>query len=99
MEEICCGCKVKHRDPEEKRRLLNRLSRIEGQIRGLRGLVERDVYCADILTQSAAADAALHAFNRDLLTEHLRTCVAEDLRAGDDASLDELSKLLQKLMR
>lgn len=99
MEDHCCNCKLKHRESEEKRRLLNRLSRIEGQIRGLRGMVERDVYCTDILTQSAAADAALHAFNRDLLTEHLRTCVADDLRAGDDATLDELSKLLQKLMR
>ena len=93
----CCGRK-KLRSEEERRALVNRLSRIEGQIRGLRSMVEKDAYCADILTQSAAASAALDAFNRELLTRHIRTCVAEDLRAGREDSAEELAELLKKLM-
>ena len=85
--------------PEEHKALLNRLSRIEGQIRGIRGMVEKDVYCADILVQVAAANSALNSFTRELLGQHIRTCVADDLRAGQDEKLDELLKLLPKLMK
>ena len=95
----CCHCRTKHRDDKEERDLLNRLSRIEGQIRGIRGMVEKDVYCADILVQVAAANSALNAFSRELLSQHVRTCVADDLRAGSDEKLDELLKLLPKLMK
>ena len=77
----------------------HRLNRIEGQIRGIRGMVEKDVYCADILVQVAAANSALNAFSRELLSQHVRTCVADDLRAGSDEKLDELLKLLPKLMK
>ena len=91
--------RVKHRDEAEARRLLNRLSRIEGQIRGLRGMVEKDAYCPDILTQSAAAAAALNAFNRELLSSHIRTCVTQDIREGREDTVDELLATLQKLMR
>ena len=94
----CCH-KTKDRPDEEIRRLMNRLSRIEGQIRGIRGMVEKDVYCADILVQVAAANSALNAFSRELLSQHVRTCVADDLRAGSDEKLDELLKLLPKLMK
>ena len=87
------------RTPEEHKALLNRLSRIEGQIRGIRGMVEKDVYCADILVQVAAANSALNSFTRELLSQHIRTCVADDLRAGQDEKLDELLKLLPKLMK
>ena len=80
-------------------RLCNRLSRIEGQIRGIRGMVEKDAYCTDILVQSAAVNAAINAFNRDLLANHIRTCVAHDIRAGDDEVIDELVATLQKLMK
>ena len=95
----CCGTRKKKRSEEEQKALLNRLSRIEGQIRGLRGMVEKDAYCPDILTQSAAAAAALNAFNRELLSSHIRTCVAEDIRAGSDGTIDELLSTMQKLMR
>ena len=96
----CAAChRVKHRDEAEVRRLLNRLSRIEGQIRGLRGMVEKDAYCPDILTQSAAAAAALNAFNRELLASHIRTCVTQDIRDGREGTVDELLDTLQKLMR
>ena len=96
----CCNCeKHKYRSEEERRALQNRLSRIEGQIRGLRGMIERDAYCTDILTQSAAAAAALNAFNRELLAVHIRTCVADDIRAGKDEVIDELTDTLQKLMK
>ena len=81
------------------KKLLNRLSRIEGQIRGIRGMVEKDVYCTDILTQSAAVTAAMNAFNRDLLASHIRTCVVNDIRAGKDEIIDELVLTLQKLMK
>ena len=89
----------KPRDPEEKRRLMNRLSRIEGQIRGLKGMVEKDDYCADILTQAAAANAALNAFSRELLSNHMHSCVVKDIREGRDETIDELLGILQKMMK
>ena len=99
-EKICCTCvRKKERGEEEKRALINRLSRIEGQIRGIRGMVEKDVYCTDILVQVAAVNAALNAFNRELLGNHIRTCVAQDIRAGKDETIDELVATLQKLMK
>ena len=87
------------RTEEQKRSLKNRLSRLEGQIRGIRGMIDNDVYCTDILTQSAAADAALHAFNRELLGNHIRGCVARDIRAGHDEVIDDLLDTLYKLMK
>ena len=84
---------------EEKKKLLNRLRRIEGQVRGLQAMVESNAYCNDILTQSAAVNAAVNAFNRELLAEHLRTCVARDLKDGHDEIVDELAATLQKLMK
>ena len=97
----CCHCSArrKERSPEEYKKLINRLSRIEGQIRGIRGMLERDAYCADILTQSAAVSAAMNGFNRALLNAHLHNCVVRDIRAGDDSVVDELTELLQKLMK
>ena len=95
-----CPChKTKERSDEEVKKLLNRLSRIEGQIRGIRGMVERNAYCTDILTQSAAVNAAVNAFNKDLLASHIRTCVAQDIRQGNDEVVDELVVTLQKLMK
>lgn len=95
----CCHGRTKHREPGEERDLLNRLSRIEGQIRGIRGMVEKDAYCPDILTQVAAASAALNSFSKVLLASHIKTCVAQDIRDGKDETIDELLTTLQKLMR
>ena len=95
----CCQHKTKHRSPEEQKSLTNRLSRIEGQVRGLREMLQKDAYCTDILVQSAAVNAAVNAFNRELLASHIRGCVARDIRAGDDAVIDELVTTLQKLMK
>ena len=92
-------CRHKDRTPEEYRALANRLSRIEGQVRGIRAMLDKDVYCADILVQSAAVNAAVNAFNKELLASHIRGCVARDIRAGDDAVIDELVTTLQKLMK
>ena len=78
---------------------MNRLKRIEGQVRGLQRMLEEDAYCADILTQSAAVNAALGAFNRDLLERHLKSCVVRDIRSGDDGAVTELTELLRKLMK
>lgn len=91
--------RTKDRSPEEYTKLLHRLNRIEGQVRGIRGMVERGVYCPDILAQAAAASAALNAFSRELLSQHIRTCVTRDLRQGKDETVDELMGILQKLMR
>ncbi|MBQ2948064.1 MAG: metal-sensing transcriptional repressor [Clostridia bacterium] len=99
MEEKSCCHKTKARSEKELKDLLNRLSRIEGQIRGIRGMVERDAYCTDILTQVAAANAALDSFSRVLLNNHIRTCVAQDIRDGKDETVDELIATLQRLMK
>lgn len=99
MDEQCCCHKRRERSEEEYKALCNRLSRIEGQIRGLRGMLERDAYCPDILAQAAAANAALNAFSRELLNQHIRTCVARDLREGKDQVVDELMSTLQKFMK
>ena len=92
-------CRHKDRSPEEHTALLNRLSRIEGQVRGIRGMLEKDAYCVDILVQVAAANSALNSFSKELLAQHISTCVADDLRAGSEAKLDELMNLLPKLMK
>lgn len=92
-------CRHKDRTPEEHKALLNRLSRIEGQVRGIRGMVENSAYCPDILTQVAATSAALNAFTKELLASHIRSCVADDIRAGHDEAIDELVQTLQKLMK
>lgn len=99
MNNECCCHKTKHRSEEEYKALLNRLSRIEGQVRGIRKMVETDAYCTDILTQVSAVQAALNAFNRELLASHIRTCVAEDIRSGKDETIDELVFTLQKMMK
>lgn len=95
----CCCHKTKKRSEEEHRRLINRLSRIEGQIRGIKKMVEEDAYCIDILTQASAANAALNSFNKELLAEHIRTCVADDVRNGREDTIEELVVTLQKLMK
>lgn len=95
----CCSHKTKERSPEEYKALIHRLNRIEGQIRGIRGMVENGAYCTDILTQSAAVTAAVNAFNRELLANHIRTCVSQDIRDGKDETVDELVATLQKLMK
>ena len=95
----CCCERTKIRTEEEKRQLMNRLNRIEGQVRGIRGMVEKNAYCPDILVQVSAVSAALNAFNRELLAEHIKTCVADGIRAGDDGKIDELVATLQKLMK
>lgn len=94
----CCH-KTKVRDEKEYKLLINRLNRIEGQIRGIKGMVEKNAYCIDILIQSAAVNAAVNAFNKELLTNHIRSCVAENIRAGNDEIIDELVAALQKLMK
>ena len=95
----CCCKKTKQRSEEEYKSLIHRLNRIEGQIRGIRGMVERSAYCPDILIQSAAVTAAMNAFNRELLSNHIRTCVVKDIRAGNEEVIDELVTTLQKLMK
>ena len=99
MEDNGCCAKSIARSDEEIRRLVNRLSRIEGQIRGIKGMLEKDSYCVDILTQSAAVTAAMNAFNRELLSDHIHSCVVRDIRAGDEETVDELVGLIHKLMK
>ena len=96
---VPCCCRHKERSPEEYKALLNRLNRIEGQVRGIRGMLEKEAYCVDILVQVAAANAALNSFSKVLLASHIKTCVAQDIRAGKDETIDELLTTLQKLMR
>lgn len=101
MKEEPCSCchKTKVRSQEEYRGLINRLNRIEGQVRGIKKMVEADAYCTDILIQVSAVNAALNSFNKVLLANHIRTCVAQDIREGKDETIDELVMTLQKLMK
>lgn len=101
MSEVkeCCCSKKKERSPEEYKSLIHRLNRIEGQIRGIRHMVEENAYCNDILIQSSAVSAAMNAFNKELLANHIKTCVAQDIRDGKDETIDELVATLQKLMK
>jgi len=98
MQELCCA-KTKERSEEEYKKLANRLNRIEGQIRGIRGMLDKNAYCVDILSQVAAANAALNAFSRELLSSHIKSCVVEDIRQGRDETVDELLETLQRLMK
>lgn len=101
QKECCCCCchKTKERSEKEYKDLCNRLNRIEGQIRGIKGMLEKDAYCADILVQVSAANAALNSFTKVLLANHIKTCVIEDIKAGKEETVDELVTLLQKLMK
>lgn len=99
MEEQYFCHTTKERSEKEYKDLIHRLNRIEGQIRGIRGMVEKNCYCPDILIQVAAANAALNSFNKVLLSNHIRTCVARDIRDGKDETIDELVGILQKLMK
>lgn len=97
-----CKCEVekhKHREKDEKKDLMTRLNRIEGQVRGLKAMVEDDRYCVDILTQVSAVQAALNGFNKELLARHIKTCVSEDIKEGNEEAVDELCELLKKLMK
>ena len=99
-ESADCSCqRHKARPEKEKKDLIRRLSIIEGQIRGIRGMVEKDIYCIEILNQVSAANCALNSFSRALLSEHMKTCVADDIRTGSEQKLDELLNTLPRLMR
>lgn len=95
----CCSNKTKERPEAEFKDLLHRLSRIEGQVRGIKGMVERDAYCTDILTQVTAVNAALSSFSRVLLENHIKTCVIKDIREGREETVDELLATLQRFMK
>lgn len=107
-ETVCCGSlkdsgspdtRHKHRETDEFGDLIRRLNRIEGQVRGIKKMVEEDRYCVDILTQVSAIQSALNSFNKVLLTNHIKTCVIGDIRQGDDKAVDELCETLKKLMK
>ena len=100
MDKNCtCCARTKKRTEEEHKKLIHRLNRIEGQIRGIKNMVENDAYCTDIITQVAAANAALNAFNKELLSTHIKACVADDIKAGKTETVDDLLATLQKLMK
>ena len=91
--------RTRHRSPEEYQDLINRLNRVEGQVRGIRGMVEKDAYCPDILFQASAVSKALDSFCKELLGQHIRTCVVDDLEAGKYETVDELVRVIQRLMK
>lgn len=98
-KKCCCSDKTTMRSDEQKKALLNRLKRIEGQVRGIQTMIDENAYCNDILMQSMAVNAAMNGFNKELLASHIRTCVVRDIRQGNDEIIDELVATLQKLMK
>ncbi len=94
----CCTRK-KERSEEEKKLLENRLNRIEGQIKGIKNMLQNDTYCPEILVQVSAVNAALNAFNRELLSEHLHSCVVTDIQNGNAEAVEEFTVLLKKLLK
>ena len=98
QEKECCN-RRKHRSERERKDLITRLNRIEGQIRGIRNMVEEERYCVDILNQVSAVQSALNSFNKELLANHIHTCVVEDIREGNEAAVDELCETIKKLMK
>ena len=96
--EYCSG-KSKERSEKEYKDLMNRLSRIEGQVRGVKAMLERDAYCTDVITQVSAINSALNSFNKVLLANHIKSCVTKDIKEGKDETVDELVTVLQKLMK
>lgn len=97
--ECCCSERKKHRSDQEYKELMNRLKRIEGQVRGLQNMLENNAYCPDILVQVSAVNCALNSFSKTLLASHIRTCVVDDIRAGREETIDELVTTLQKVMK
>ena len=98
-EQSCCQCRTKHRSEQERKDLMNRLKRIEGQVRGVQSMLERDAYCPDIMLQVSAISSALNSFNKALLSSHLQSCVVEDIRSGKEGAAEELSDILLRLMK
>ena len=99
MDKCNCSHKTKERSEDEFKSLINRLNLIEGQIRGIKRMVEDNAYCTDIITQAAAASSALNAFNRELLSNHIKTCVENDIKEGKYETVDDLISTLQKLLK
>lgn len=97
----CCNCNIRKtvRNDEQKKKLINRLSRIEGQIRGIRTMMENDAYCNDILIQSSAVSQALNSFEKEVLSAHMHSCVVKDIREGRDEVVDELLQTMLRMMR
>ena len=98
-EMPCCSGRNKKRSEQEFKELINRLKRIEGQVRGLQRMLENDAYCPDIMIQVSAVNSALNSFNKLLLSKHIRSCVVEDIKAGKEETIDELVQTMQKLMK
>lgn len=98
-KECCCNKKTKQRSEAEYKKLINRLNRIEGQVRGVKGMIEKNAYCTDIIIQVSAINAALNSFNKELLSNHIKTCVANDIKEGKDETIDDLLNTLSKLMK
>lgn len=99
MDMQCCCHKTKKRSDDEYKKLINRLNRIEGQIRGIKDMVEKNAYCVDIIVQTSAVNGAINSFTKELLSNHIKTCVANDIRQGNDETIDELLSVLYKLMK
>ncbi len=99
MAENTCCTKMKHRSEKETKDLITRLNRIEGQVRGIKSMVEEERYCVDILNQVSAVQAALNSFNKKLLENHIHSCVVEDIRAGKDEVVEELCETIKKIMK
>lgn len=99
MEENKCCERTKHRSEKEKKDLITRLNRIEGQVRGIKNMVEEERYCVEILNQVSAVQSALNSFNKKLLASHIHSCVVEYIRDGKDEAVDELCEVIQKLMK
>lgn len=91
--------RLSHHDDKTIKALVTRMNRIEGQIRGIKGMIERHVYCDDVLNQIASAQSALDGVSRMLLEKHMKSCVKEQLEAGDEQVIDEVLQTIFRMIR
>ncbi len=99
MKECCYSERKAHHPADFKKKLINRLNRIEGQVRGVRKMIDQDVYCDDVITQITAIRSALSGLSKELFEAHLSSCILEQIQSGSDEIMEELKLTVRRLLK